>query len=132
MDDARLVQEGELAQAGGGRELGLGGGLAGRELGGKMVPVLDGGLVGDYVLVVGGGGGWGGALLQPYELVVWKGGQKVLGGGGDEVWESGKEKQRGWVLEVVEAVEVGQVSMDGELQVEERCELLVQVGDEVG
>ena len=70
--------------------------------------------------------------MQPYELVVWKGGQKVLGGGGDEVWESGKEKQRGWALEVEGVVEVGQVSMDGELQVEERCELLVQVGDEVG
>ena len=54
MDDARLVQDGELAQAGGGRELGLGGGLVGPELGGKMVPVLDGGLVGDGVLVVGG------------------------------------------------------------------------------
>ena len=131
MDDARLVQDGELAQAGGGRELGLDGDLFGRELG-EMVPVLDGGLVGDGVLVVGGEGGWDGALLQPYELVVWKGGQKVLGGEGDEVWESGKEKQLGWVLEVLGVVEEGQLSVDGELQVEERCELLVQEGDEVG
>ena len=77
-------------------------------------------------------GGWGGALLQPYELVVWKGGQKVLGGEGDEVWESGKEKQLRWVMEVEGVVEVGQLSMGGELQAEERCELLVQVGDEVG
>ena len=63
MDDARLVQDGELAQAGGGRELGLGGGLVGQELGGKMVPVLDGGLVWDGGFVGDGEGGWGGALL---------------------------------------------------------------------
>ena len=35
-------------------------------------------------------------------------------------------------MEVVGVVEEGQLSVDGERQVEERCELLVEVGDEVG
>ena len=64
--------------------------------------------------------------------MVWRGGQKVLGGEGDEVWGSGKEKRPGRALEVVGVVEEGQLSVDGELEVEERCELLVEVGDEVG
>ena len=50
-------------------------------MGGKMVSVLGGELVWDGALVVGGGEG-----LKPYELVVWKGGQRVLGGEGGEVW----------------------------------------------
>ena len=81
LDGARLVQGGGLAQAdGGGRGLGLGS-LVRQGLGGKMVSVLGGELVWDGELVVGGGEG-----LKPYELVVWKGGQRVLGGEGGEVW----------------------------------------------
>ena len=53
-----------------------------QELGGKTVLVLDGGLVWDGVLVVGGEGG-----LKLCELVVWKGERKVLDGEGVEVWE---------------------------------------------
>ena len=81
LDGVRLVQDGGLAHAGGGgRVLGMGG-LVRQGLGGKMVSVLDGGLGRDGVLVVGGGEG-----LKPCGLLVWKGGQKVLGGEGGEVW----------------------------------------------
>ena len=82
LDGARLVQDGGQAQVGGGKGLGLGGGLVRQELGGKTVLVLDGGLVWDGVLVVGGEGG-----LKLCERVVWKGEQKVLDGEGVEVWE---------------------------------------------
>jgi len=81
LDGVRLVQDGGLAHAGGGgRVLGMGG-LVRQGLGGKMVSVLDGGLVRDGVLVVGGAEG-----LKPCGLLVWKGGQRVLGGEGGEVW----------------------------------------------
>ena len=83
------------------------------------------------VLVVGGEEGWwGDALLKPYVLAVWKGGQRVWGGVCDEVGGSGRERLPGLVgvVEVEAGVGEAQLSLDGEQLVDVRCELLVQVG----
>ena len=88
--------------------------------------------MGDGVVLVSVSEGLGGALLQLYELVAWRCGQRVLGCGGLEVGESGKGRVIVEALVVVEVVVVGRLSLgDGE-EGEERCGLLVEVLDGAG
>ena len=63
---------------GGAPELSAGGGVVVRQH------------LGDAVVLVSVSEGLGGALLQLYELVAWRCGQRVLGCGGLEVGELGK------------------------------------------
>ena len=90
--------------------------------------------MGDGVVLVSVSEGLGGALVQLYEPVAWRCGQKVLGCdcGGLEVGESGKERVIVEALVVVEVVVVGRLSLDGGEEDEERYGLLVEVVDGAG
>ena len=86
------------------------------------------------VVLVSVSEGLGGALLQLFELVAWRCGQRVLGCdcGGLGVGESGKERVIVEALVVVEVVVGGRLSLDGGEEDEERCGLLVVVVDGAG
>ena len=92
--------------------------------------------MGDGVVLVSVSEGLGGALLQLYELVAWRCGQRVLGLGCDcgalEVEESGKERVIVEALVVVEEAVVVRLSLGGGEEDEERCGLLVEVVDGAG
>ena len=90
--------------------------------------------MGDGVVLVSVSEGLGGALVQLYELVAWRCGQRVLGCdcGGLEVGESGKERVIVEALVVVEVVVVGRLSLGGGEEDEEKCGQLVVVADGAG
>ena len=93
---------------GGAPELSVGGG------------VVVGQHLGDGVVLVSVSEGLGGALLQLCELVAWRCGQRVLGCGGLEVGESGKERAIVEALVVVEVVVVERLALGGGEEGEER------------
>ena len=88
--------------------------------------------MGDGVVLVSVSEGLGGALLQLFELVAWRCGQRVLGCGGLGVGESGKGRVIVEALVVVEVVVGGRLSLDGGEEDEERGGLLVVVVDGAG
>ena len=88
--------------------------------------------MGDAVVLVSVSEGLGGALVQLYELVAWRCGQRVLGCGGLEVGELGNGRVIVEALVVVEVVVGGRLSLGGGEEGEERNGQLVEVVDGAG